>query len=83
MEQDFNYMETSEKVEQVHHHGIGWTKLLALSTALVAVLAAIASLHAGKQETMTLLAKNVAIMNQTKASDQWSYYQASRSTNKQ
>jgi len=69
-------METNEQVEQAHHHGIGWTKFLALTTALVAVLAAIASLHAGKLETMTLLAKNDAILNQTKASDQWSYYQA-------
>lgn len=76
MENELNYMETHEQVENAHRHGIGWTKFLALTTAIVAVLAAIASLHAGKQETMTLLAKNDAIINQTKASDQWSYYQA-------
>ena len=78
MEKELNYLETHEQVEQTHHahHQSGWIKYLSLTTALVAVLAAIASLHAGKQETMTLLAKNDAIISQAKASDQWSYYQA-------
>ena len=42
---------------------------MALSTALLAVLAAIAGLLSGKHV-------NEAMMNQIEASDQWSYYQA-------
>ncbi len=53
-----------------------WTFHLALSTALVAVLAAIASLQAGALANRALLAKNEAVLAQAKASDQWAYYQA-------
>jgi hypothetical protein len=42
---------------------------VALSTAILAVLAAIAGLLSGKHA-------NEAMMNQIEASDQWSYYQA-------
>src|SRR5256886_14963658 len=59
--------------EQVHHRaehsGTVWISWVALSTALLAVLAAIAGLLSGKHA-------NEAIMSQIEASDQWSYYQA-------
>ena len=59
--------------EQVHHSaehsGAVWISWVALSTALLAVLAAIAGLLSGKHV-------NEAMMNQIEASDQWSYYQA-------
>ena len=42
---------------------------MALSTAILAVLAAIASLLSGEHA-------NEAMMNQIEASSQWSYYQA-------
>ena len=59
--------------EQVHHRaehsGTVWISWVALSTALLAVLAAIAGLLSGKHA-------NEAMVSQIEASDQWSYYQA-------
>jgi hypothetical protein len=59
--------------EEVHHHaehgGSPWISWVALSTAILAVLAAIAGLLSGKHA-------NEAMMAQIEASDQWSYYQA-------
>jgi hypothetical protein len=59
--------------EQVHHSaehsGEKWISWVALSTAILAVLAAIAGLLSGKHA-------NEAMMSQIEASDQWSYYQA-------
>src|SRR5258708_6419209 len=53
-----------------------WTLHLSLSTAIVAVLAAIASLQAGSLANHAILLKNEAVLAQAKASDQWAYYQA-------
>lgn len=59
--------------EQIHetakHSGDRWISWVALSTAILAVLAAIASLLSGEQV-------NEAMISQIEASDQWSYYQA-------
>src|SRR5881397_3525502 len=55
--------------ETAEHSGATWISWVALSTALLAVLAAIAGLLSGKHV-------NEAMMNQIEASDQWSYYQA-------
>src|SRR5438477_5082057 len=59
--------------EQVHHSAEHsrevWISWVALSTALLAVLAAIAGLLSGRHV-------NEAMMNQIEASDQWSFYQA-------
>lgn len=59
--------------EEIHHHaehgGAPWISGVALSTAILAVLAAIAGLLSGKHA-------NEAMMSQIEASDQWSYYQA-------
>lgn len=46
-----------------------WTGLLALSTAIMAVLAALTTLYMGKYSAR-------AIMAQGQESDQWAYYQA-------
>ncbi len=59
--------------EHVHHtaqhSGETWISWVALSTAVLAVLAAIAGLLSGKHA-------NEAMMSQIEASDQWNYYQA-------
>ena len=71
--------EAKERVHGPHGgggHGAAWTLQLSLSTAIIAVFAAIASLQSGGQESAALLAKNEAILSQAKASDQWAYYQA-------
>jgi hypothetical protein len=53
-----------------------WTFALSLSTALLAVFAAIASLLSGANSNEAILAKNEAVLQQARASDQWTYYQA-------
>src|ERR1051325_3369409 len=55
--------------ETAEHRGTVWISWVALSTATLAVLAAIAGLLSGKHA-------NEAMMNQIEASDQWNYYQA-------
>jgi Domain of unknown function (DUF4337) len=59
--------------EEIHHSaehsGETWISWVALSTAILAVLAAIAGLLSGRHA-------NEAMMSQIEASDQWSYYQA-------
>jgi hypothetical protein len=58
--------------EHVHHsaeHGASWISWVALSTAILAVLAAVSGLLSGARV-------NEAMMNQIEASDQWAYYQA-------
>jgi Domain of unknown function (DUF4337) len=58
--------------EEAHAHGHekgGWTMAVALSTAVLAVLAAIAGLLSGHHEAE-------ALIDQIQASDQWAFYQA-------
>ena len=55
--------------ESAKHAGEVWISWVALSTAILAVLAAIASLLSGEYA-------NEAMMNQIETSSQWSYYQA-------
>jgi predicted cobalt transporter CbtA len=59
--------------EEIHHRaehgGPPWISWVALSTAILAVLAAIAGLLSGMHA-------NEAMMSQIQASDQWGYYQA-------
>jgi negative regulator of sigma E activity len=71
-------MEESEvPLEHLHEHAHetakhsheSWISGVALSTAILAVLAAIASLLSGEHA-------NEAMINQIEASSQWSYYQA-------
>jgi hypothetical protein len=62
-----------EKLEQ---EGGALLRTIAVSTALLAALAAIASLRAGATVNEALLAKTDATKLQAQASDQWAYYQA-------
>ena len=59
--------------EEIHHRaehgGEKWISGVALSTAILAVLAAITGLLSGMHA-------NEAMMSQIESSDQWSYYQA-------
>jgi hypothetical protein len=76
-----------EAAEHAHGHGHGgehgggdaknaWIMQLSLSTAIIAVLAAIAALQSGSYANDAMLKKNEAILAQSKASDQWAFYQA-------
>jgi hypothetical protein len=59
--------------EEIHHHaehsGEKWISWVALSTAILAVLAAIAGLLSGSHA-------NEAMMRQIESADQWAFYQA-------
>jgi hypothetical protein len=49
---------------------------LSLSTAIIAVFAAVASLQSGGYSNEAILAKSEAVLSQSKAADEWAYYQA-------
>lgn len=54
-----------------------WTKYTSLSIVIIAVLSAIATQYSGKFSGRVLVNLNESTFNQAKASDQWSFYQAS------
>jgi len=62
--------------EELEHEGGGFLKRIALTTAILAALAAIASLKAGATVNEALVLKTEATRIQAEASDQWAYYQA-------
>src|SRR3954462_7733148 len=82
-EEDLETAELKERIEEGVEKaleegggGPGWTLYLSLSTAIIAVFAAIASLQSGANSNDAILEKNEAVLNQSKESDQWSYYQS-------
>ncbi len=62
--------------EELEREGGSFLKLISVTTAILAVLAAIASLQAGATVNMALVLKTEATRLQSEASDQWAYYQA-------
>ena len=62
--------------EELEHDGGAFLRRIALTTALFAALAALASLRAGSTVNEALVLKTEAARLQSEASDQWSYYQA-------
>ncbi len=65
-----------EREEVERERGPTWTLALSLSTAIIAVFAAVASLQSGAHANAAILSKNEAVLTQARASDQWAYYQA-------
>lgn len=66
--------EVAERTEQVH----GGEKLIPVAAAIIAVLAALATLFANHSSISGLAQKNEGILYQTKASDQYNYYESKR-----
>lgn len=62
--------------EELERDGSRLLKRIALTTALLAVLASVAALRAGATATEALVLKAEATRLQAEASDQWTYYQA-------
>lgn len=62
--------------EELERQGGSLLRWISLSTAILAVLAAIGSLRAGATINEALLLKTEATQLQAEASDQWAYYQA-------
>lgn len=62
--------------EEMEKEGGSFLKQIALTTAILAAFAAVASLRAGATVNEALVLKTEATRLQAEASDQWSYYQA-------
>ena len=62
--------------EELEREGGALLRVIALSTALLAAVAAVASLLAGSTVNEALVLKSEATQFQAQASDQWAYYQA-------
>jgi hypothetical protein len=62
--------------EELEKEGSSFLKRIALTTALLAALAAVAALYAGATVNEALVLKTEATRLQAEASDQWAYYQA-------
>jgi poly(3-hydroxybutyrate) depolymerase len=62
--------------EELEKGGGNFLRLIAVTTALFAALAAIAALRAGSTVNEALVFKTEATQFQAQASDQWAYYQA-------
>ncbi len=66
---------SEDSAEKTTEHA-GWTRFIAVVTAILAVVAAIGALQSGLLVNEALLAKNDEISLRTQATDQWNYYQA-------
>lgn len=53
-----------------------WIRYLSLATAIIAVVAAVASLESGSNSNEAILEKSDAMLSQAQASDQWAFFQA-------
>ena len=62
--------------EELEHDGGTFLKRIALTTAILAACAAIASLRAGATVNEALVLKTESTRLQAEASDQWTFYQA-------
>ena len=62
--------------EEIEREGGAFLKRIALTTAVLAVFAALAALRAGATVNEALMERTEATRLQAEASDQWAYYQA-------
>jgi hypothetical protein len=81
-EEGIDTQELKDKLEEAREAGAPeraaapWITWLSLSTAIIAVLAAIAALQSGSHANDAMLEKNDAVLHQSKADDAWAHYQA-------
>ncbi|MGO9833608.1 MAG: DUF4337 family protein [Polyangiaceae bacterium] len=80
-EEGIETQELKEKLEEAaegggESAGARWLLWLSLSTAIIAVLAAIASLESGDHANEAIILKTEATLTQSRADDAWGYYQA-------
>lgn len=77
LEREFDRLQESvHEAAEDENEGRRFLRSVALSTALIAVVAAIAALEAGSTINEALLKKNASIASSTAAFDGWSQYQA-------
>jgi hypothetical protein len=61
---------------EIEKSNAGILRIVALSTAILAAITAVVSLHAGSTVNEALVLESQATQFQARASDQWAYYQA-------
>lgn len=77
LEREFDRLhESIREVAEEGKGGGGFMRSISLSTALIAVVAALAALEAGSTVNEALLKKNASIASSTEAFDGWAQYQA-------
>jgi hypothetical protein len=89
-EEGLETQDLKEGIDEVHEHAHGeggehgenkggsptWITLLSLSTAFIAALAAVASLHAGGLANEAILLKSEAILVESQVADTWGEYES-------
>ena len=70
------FQENLKDQRQEQKEESGFLKMASLSTAIIAVIAALATLQSGSTVNEALSKKNDAAVAISKASDQWAFYQA-------
>jgi hypothetical protein len=76
-EPEFDTDQLRETIDsEIERQSGGLLRLVALSTAILAAVTAIVSLHAGSTINEALVLKSEATALQARASDQWAFYQA-------
>ncbi|AOU97457.1 hypothetical protein BI364_05230 [Acidihalobacter yilgarnensis] len=65
-----------ELEHRAQHEGPGLSQYVAIFTAVLATLGAVVSYHVSATQNEAMMLKNEAVLESTKASDQWNYYQA-------
>ncbi|MCL4405639.1 MAG: DUF4337 domain-containing protein, partial [Firmicutes bacterium] len=68
----------TESLDEREHKRDEWNIRVALTTSILAVLAALSNLESEQKTSEAILLKNSAIFYQAKSSDQWSFYQAKK-----
>src|SRR5258708_20784667 len=76
LEREFDRLHESIQEVAEGKGGGGFMRSISLSTALIAVVAALAALEAGSTVNEALLKKNASIASSTEAFDGWAQYQA-------
>jgi hypothetical protein len=71
--------QVEEALEEVKHNEEeqgGWLSYVSLSTAIIAIVTALAGLYESQITSKTILTKNEAVLYQSQASDQWNFFQS-------
>jgi hypothetical protein len=75
---DFSAAHALHEVGERHEQILAGEKLIPVLTAVIAVLAALATLFAHHSSILALAQKNEGILLQSKAADQYNYYESKR-----
>ena len=68
--------EAMEEAKHLDKEESKWLSYISLSTAIIAIVTALAGLYEAQVTAKTILLKNEAVLYQGQASDQWSFYQS-------